>query len=58
MHHLLDDVEFGRDFEGVRDKLVISLFYGTGVRLSELLNLKDVDVNQSGKYDQGFGKKK
>lgn len=46
MHHLLDDVPFGRDFEGVRDKLVISLFYGTGVRLIELINLRDVDVDR------------
>ncbi len=47
MHQLLDEVEFGSDFEGVRDQLVISLFYGTGVRLSELLNLKNVDVDRS-----------
>ncbi len=46
MHHLLDDVEFGRDFEGVRDKLIISMFYGTGVRLSELLKLKDTDIDR------------
>lgn len=45
LHHLLDDVEFGHDFEGARDKLVLSMFYGTGVRLSELLNLKDQDVD-------------
>ena len=57
MHQLLDDVEFGRDFEGVRDKLVISLFYGTGVRLSELLNLKDVDVNQSESMIKVLGKR-
>ncbi|HBL73904.1 MAG: hypothetical protein A2W90_11910 [Bacteroidetes bacterium GWF2_42_66] len=57
MHYLLDDVEFGRDFEGVRDKLVISMFYGTGVRLSELLNLKDVDVDQSESMIKVLGKR-
>ncbi len=57
MHHLLDDVEFGRDFEGVRDKLIISLFYGTGVRLSELLNLKDIDVNQPESMIKVLGKR-
>ena len=46
MHHLLDDVEFGSDFEGVRDKLIISLFYGAGVRLSELLKLRDTDIDR------------
>jgi len=57
MNHLLDDVEFGRDFEGVRDKLVISMFYGTGVRLSELLNLKDVDVNCAESMIKVLGKR-
>lgn len=57
MHHLLDDIEFGRDFEGVRDKLVISMFYGTGVRLSELLNLKDVDVDRTESLIKVIGKR-
>lgn len=41
LHHLLDDGLFEDDFRGVRDKLIITLFYGTGIRLAELLNLKD-----------------
>lgn len=44
LHRLLDNGYFGRDFTGVRDKLIVSLFYGTGIRLSELVNLKDSDV--------------
>ena len=43
--HLLDDGYFESDFSGVRDKLIISFFYGTGIRLAELLNLKDTDVD-------------
>jgi len=43
LHHLLDDGFFTDDFCGVRDKLIISLLYGTGIRLSELLMLKDSD---------------
>lgn len=39
LHHLLDDGYFQNDFEGVRDKLILSLFYGTGIRLSELIHL-------------------
>lgn len=57
MHHLLDDIEFGRDFEGVRDKLVISMFYGTGVRLSELLNLRDLDVDRTESLIKVLGKR-
>ncbi|WP_423129021.1 tyrosine-type recombinase/integrase [Gaoshiqia sp. Z1-71] len=43
---LLDNGYFGKDFTGIRDKLVISLFYGTGMRLSELVHLKDQDILQ------------
>lgn len=32
-------------FESVRDKLIIEIFYQTGVRLSELIGLKDEDVD-------------
>ena len=45
MDVLLDNIEFGDDFEGSRNKLIIELFYATGMRLSELINLKQVDVN-------------
>lgn len=37
---LLDSNAFNNDFEGLRDKLVLELLFGTGIRLSELLNLK------------------
>lgn len=45
MDLLLDKVEFKEGFPGVRDKLVINIFYQTGMRLSELCNLRDADVN-------------
>ncbi len=45
MAMLLDDVAFPDTFEGVRDKLVLELLYGTGIRLSELTGLKTTDVN-------------
>ncbi len=40
MDFLLDQVDFGQDYSGVRDKLIIDVFYFTGMRLSELVNLK------------------
>lgn len=48
LHHLLDDGFFTPDFPGERDKMIIALLYGTGIRLSELINLKtgDVDLGQ------------
>ena len=45
MEILLTDVEFPDTFEGTRDKLVLELLYGTGIRLSELTGLKTTDVN-------------
>ncbi len=42
---LLDHHAFEDTFEGWRDKLVLELLYGTGIRLAELLNLRDKDVD-------------
>ena len=47
LDHLLDDGFFGRDFEALRDKLIFSLLYGTGIRLAELMHLKDADVHRT-----------
>lgn len=45
MNTLLDDVEFPEGFAGQRDKLVLELLYGTGIRLAELIGLTEADVN-------------
>ncbi len=45
MDVLLDDIDFGNDYKGVRNKLIIEMFYNTGIRVSELINLKIDDVN-------------
>jgi len=41
MDELLDSHSFGEDFHGARNKLIIELLYLTGMRLSELIGLKD-----------------
>ncbi|MEX8547925.1 MAG: tyrosine-type recombinase/integrase [Mucilaginibacter sp.] len=44
--HLLDNKEnFENAFSGIRDKLVIELLFGTGIRLAELLGLAETDIN-------------
>ncbi|MBE9466701.1 MAG: tyrosine-type recombinase/integrase [Bacteroidetes bacterium] len=45
MDLLLDNVEFTNDYKGNRDKLIITTFYLTGIRLSELINLKINDID-------------
>lgn len=47
--NLLDDYSFGDDFAGIRNKTIIEMFYNTGIRLSELIGLKDssLDFNNS-----------
>jgi integrase/recombinase XerC len=43
---LLNSTELFTDgFTGLRDKLVIELLFGTGIRLAELVGLKETDVN-------------
>lgn len=37
---------FNTTFEGIRDKLIVEVFYQTGIRLSELINLKNSDIEK------------
>ena len=45
MDQLLDSDIFGSSFSGKRDKLVLELLYGTGIRLAELLQLKQSEID-------------
>lgn len=46
MNTLLDNVDYFDDsFAGQRNKIVIELLFGTGIRLAELLHLKEADLN-------------
>jgi integrase/recombinase XerC len=58
LHHLLDDGFFTTDFKGIRDKLIITLLYGTGIRLAELLILKDSNFDTKMCLIKVFGKRK
>ena len=42
---LAEKISFDNNFQGKRDKLIIELLYGTGIRLSELINLQEKDIN-------------
>ncbi len=53
----LDQIEFAKDFEGIRDQLVLELLYGTGMRLSELIGLKDLSINLKDRTLKVLGKR-
>lgn len=46
MNALIDEVSFGEGYAACRDKVILQLFYETGIRLSELvgLNLSSLDM--------------
>ncbi len=58
LNHLLDDGFFSNDFVGLRDKLIITLLYGAGIRLSELLLLKCNDFDSKLGVVKVLGKRK
>jgi len=45
MVSLLDHSSFDNSLEGWRNKLILELFYATGIRLSELINIKELQVD-------------
>lgn len=49
LNRLFDNGYFSDDFTGIRNKLIILLLYGTGIRLAELLKLKEKDIDM-GEY--------
>ena len=57
IENLLNEVEFDEGFIGERDKLIIELFYVTGIRLSELINIKIYDINFSNNLIKVLGKR-
>ena len=57
MDRLLDETSFEEGFEGVRDRMILEVFYATGMRLSELIGLNDADVDFSAKLIKVTGKR-
>ncbi len=45
MNRLLDSTDLGSGFKGVRDRMILEMFYETGMRVSELIGLADADVD-------------
>lgn len=58
MDTLLDGgFDFSDDFAGLRDRLIIELLYGTGIRLAELVGLRDDDIDAYEQQIRVLGKR-
>lgn len=57
IENLFTNITFDDDFEGLRDKLILELFYATGARLSELIELKTSSLNYQNKTIKVLGKR-
>ena len=58
MKSVLDDLDLDDSFEGLRNKLIIELFYSTGIRRIELIQLKVKDLDINNKTLKVLGKRK
>jgi integrase/recombinase XerC len=57
MTSALDNTFTPDSFEPVRDQLILEVFYATGIRLSELINIQDMDVDLAGENVRVIGKR-
>lgn len=57
MDLLFDTLNFGEGFEALRDRVIMELLYATGMRLSELVNLKEKDIDTENGQVKVLGKR-
>ncbi len=57
INNAISEIETDTDFEGIRDKLIVELFYSTGMRRAELINLKISAINFSDRTIKVLGKR-
>lgn len=57
LNDVLNQIKYPDGFEGIRDKLIIDLFYTTGIRRTELINLKTSNIDQSKSVLKVIGKR-
>ncbi|WP_396159155.1 tyrosine-type recombinase/integrase [Flavobacterium sp.] len=54
---VLNQITYKEGFEGVRDKLIVDLFYTTGIRRTELIHLKTQNIDLSTNTIKVLGKR-
>jgi integrase/recombinase XerC len=55
--NVLDELNLVTDFEGLRNKLIVELFYATGIRRIELIQIKLNDIDLQNKTLKVLGKR-
>jgi len=58
MSKIFEQLEFPDNFEGIRDRTILELFYATGMRLSELIQIKRSDLDFYSHTIKVLGKRK
>ena len=58
VNFLFDNLILEKNFNGERDMMILELLYGTGIRISELINLKTRNINLQKKEMKIMGKRK
>ena len=58
VNFLFDNLILEKNFNGERDMMILELLYGTGIRISELINLKTRNINLPKKEMKIMGKRK
>lgn len=57
LKRLLDEFDFGDDFNGIRNRTIIEMLYSTGMRRAELTGLKCADIDFYNKTVKVTGKR-
>lgn len=55
LREILDSIDVSND-KGLRNRLIVEMFYATGCRVSELINIKVEDINRSNNTIRIMGK--
>jgi len=55
--NVLNHIQYPEGFDGIRDKLIIDLFYTTGIRRTELIHLQIANINYSNNTIKVLGKR-
>lgn len=58
MKTLFDDIKFEDNHKGITDRLILQLLYQTGIRLNELIELKESNIDFSNRNIKVLGKGK